>query len=333
MVCWKLKDFFEEIKESEWIAVDTEFLRVNTYYPILCLLQIATEHKSVCIDVLAITDISLFDNLYRKDLTWVIHAPSQDIEVLYNLTQQLPKKIFDTQTAAFFLKLGQQISYKALVEKYCAIELEKAHSRFDWSIRPLPESALNYALDDVIYLAKLYPKIKQDLIKNEFLTWFEEDCQAFLDKNRYQINFNTVWQKVKLPNKKITSITFTNLIYLSIFRELKAQTKNKPKTWVLKDFELLELAENLENFKEKATLKKIQSDYPELQNISQPRNKHHPLTVEEKNTKKELQLLLQEKANDFNLPVEILVTSKTINAFVQGITETLVTGWRAEILN
>ncbi len=157
----KLKDFFEEIKNCDWIAIDTEFLRVNTYYPILCLLQIATEKKSVCIDILAITDHSLFEALYRKNLTWVIHAPSQDIEVLYNLTHKLPKKIFDTQTAAFFLKLGQQISYKALVEKYCQIELEKAHSRFDWSIRPIPQSALNYALDDVIYLAKLYPKIKK----------------------------------------------------------------------------------------------------------------------------------------------------------------------------
>jgi ribonuclease D len=328
----ELKKFFTEIKDCDWIALDTEFLRVNTYYPVLCVLQIATEKKSVCIDILAITDTALFDTLYRKNLTWVIHSPRQDIEVLYNLTGKLPYKIFDTQTAAFFLNLGSQISYKTLVEKYCQVELEKAHSRFDWSIRPIPQSALNYALDDVIYLAKLYPLINQELITNNFLNWFEEDCNSLLDEKFYKIDLTTVWQKVKIPNKKISQDTFTNIIYLSIYREQKAKTKNKPKTWILKDIDMFNIAQNLDNFKDKEIIKKIKQDYPELKNILQPKNKHQPLTPAQKAKKKELQTLIEIKANAYNLPSEILITNKTINTFVQNITEQLAYGWRNEVL-
>ncbi|SFV56807.1 Ribonuclease D [hydrothermal vent metagenome] len=325
-----LKTFFDEIKNSSWIALDTEFVRVNTYYPKFCLLQIATETQAKCIDILAITDISLFDFLYQKNLIWVVHSARQDIEVLFNLTNKLPYQLFDTQIAASFLKFDRQVAYKTLVQEYCNIELQKGYARFDWSIRPLPNEVLKYALDDVIYLAKIYPMIKNKLIEKNFLSWVEEDNKKLLDKKLYENNPLDSWKKVKIPNIKIPELVFERLCYFALAREIKAQQKNKPRLWIKKDKEILENAFNLN--KDTEIILKLKKEYPILRNIKQPICKNKPLNKIQKQYKKELQKQIEIKASEYNLPIENFLTNKQLNSFVQGNIKNLTTGWRAKIL-
>ncbi|MBT5286949.1 MAG: ribonuclease D, partial [Candidatus Thioglobus sp.] len=153
----QLRDFLHSIKDETELAIDTEFKRVNTYYPVLCLVQIATKKNTDCIDVLALDDLNpLFDKLYQDDCLWIVHSARQDIEALHYLSKQLPKQLFDTQIAASLVNYPAQISYQALTESLQNVHLEKAYTRLDWTIRPLPDEAIEYALDDVRYLLKNY---------------------------------------------------------------------------------------------------------------------------------------------------------------------------------
>jgi len=160
----QLRDFLHSIKDETELAIDTEFKRVNTYYPVLCLVQIATKKNTDCIDVLALDDLSpLFDKLYQDDCLWIVHSARQDIEALHYLSKQLPKQLFDTQIAASLVNYPAQISYQALTESLQNVHLEKAYTRLDWTIRPLPDEAIEYALDDVRYLLKNYHQLKTQL--------------------------------------------------------------------------------------------------------------------------------------------------------------------------
>ena len=160
----QLHDFLKAIQSETELAIDTEFKRVSTYYPVLCLVQIATKSATDCIDILALDDLEpLFDKLYQNDCVWIVHSARQDIEAMHCLSGRLPKQLFDTQIAASLLNHPIQISYQALTENLQNVYLEKAYTRLDWTTRPLPEGAIEYALDDVRYLIKNYHQLKAQL--------------------------------------------------------------------------------------------------------------------------------------------------------------------------
>ena len=148
-----LESFVEQISPAPWLAMDTEFMRESTYYPILCLIQIATDEVSACIDVLSLDHIDPLLELLRQDSQLkIFHSCRQDLEVLYAEYQFLPQPLFDTQVAASILGLNEQISYAELVAQKSSVHLAKTESRTDWKRRPLSDAQIDYALDDVIHL-------------------------------------------------------------------------------------------------------------------------------------------------------------------------------------
>ena len=150
--------------KQKMIAVDTEFHRERSYFPQIALLQISDGERTCCIDPLAIADLSpIGDILTSHEVIKVIHSASQDLEVFANTLKLMPVSLFDTQIGAAFLGLGEQVSYAALVKHYCNTDLDKAHTRSNWLQRPLSVEQLDYAADDVLYLAKIYPLMLEEL--------------------------------------------------------------------------------------------------------------------------------------------------------------------------
>lgn len=194
----QLSQFLDLIKHETEPAIDTEFKRVNTYYPVLCLVQIATKSATDCIDILAIEDLNpLFEKLYQKDCLWIVHSARQDIEAMYYLSKQLPKCLFDTQIAASLLGHPMQISYQALTQVLQNVYLEKAYTRLDWTTRPLPDEALEYALDDVRYLLKNFYQLESQLKTEHKSHWIEQEGQLLLDIKLYNPDIKNAWKNVK----------------------------------------------------------------------------------------------------------------------------------------
>ncbi|HIP53069.1 MAG TPA: ribonuclease D, partial [Chromatiales bacterium] len=187
-----------ELGDSRWLAVDTEFLRERTYYPQLCLVQVASEEIAACIDPLTIDDLSpLRDLLLNPDTLKVFHAARQDLEILFQLWEAVPAPVFDTQIAATLLGLGDQTGYANVVEQVLKVTLAKEHSRTDWTRRPLLEEQRRYALDDVIYLGRLYQEMHARLENLGRTHWLREDFNALVDPALYRIQPESMWQRIR----------------------------------------------------------------------------------------------------------------------------------------
>ncbi len=232
----------EQISREPWIALDTEFLREKTYYPKFCLLQIAAPGWVACIDPLAIVDLSsLFAAIYNPTITKVLHSCRQDLEIFYQLTGRIPQPIFDTQIAAPLLGFQENPGYAMLVSSFLNINLNKAHTRTDWSKRPLSQDQIQYAADDVIYLCKIYAMMCEQLEKLGRLNWLESDFAALDNPELYQLSPENAWLKLRGKNK-LTGRQLSILQTLSEWRERTAQTEDKPRNWLFPDDMLLELA-------------------------------------------------------------------------------------------
>ena len=331
----QLLDFIARIENQTQLAIDTEFRRVNTYYPILCLLQIATKHHTDCIDILAIDNLEpLFDKLYQDDCLWIVHSALQDIEVLYQLSGRLPKCLFDTQIAASLLNYPIQISYQALTQTLQNVYLEKAYTRLDWTLRPLPAEAIEYALDDVRYLLENYQQLQTQLQTAGKLDWNQQEGQSLLDVKLYLTPLHQAWRRVNglsQINKQVHNFA----AQLAAWREYQAQTYNKPRKWIMKDDKLIAYALDKEKLSAKAqhNFNAFIKQHPELTTIQLKLNKTKPLSKTEKTQKQYLQKLIQQKANKYNLPVEILANSKSLLKYIRG--ERLLIfcqGWRYNLL-
>ncbi|MDH5728056.1 MAG: ribonuclease D, partial [Gammaproteobacteria bacterium] len=183
----ELIEFCDYLSKQEWIAIDTEFLREKTYYPQLCLIQIATIEQCACIDPLVLPELTpLQQILNNSNIVKVMHAGRQDLEIFYYLNQQIPQPIFDTQLAAPVLGLAEQIAYGKLISAILDIHLEKGHARTDWSQRPLSPAQLDYAANDVIYLAQAYLKMREQLIKANRMSWLDEEFAALTQVALYE---------------------------------------------------------------------------------------------------------------------------------------------------
>jgi ribonuclease D len=231
-----------ELRGRSWLALDTEFLRERTYYAQLCLIQVATDDIVACVDPLLLADISpLLDVIYDTHTIKVIHSASQDLEILCNLRGEPPSPVFDTQIAAMLLGFGNQISYAAMVQSLLGAELDKAHTRTDWSRRPLSQAQINYALDDVRYLADLYRQTQQRLRDLNRLDWLAEDFAALSDPNRYTNPPQEAWRRLR-GISRLHGAQRATLRALAAWREAEAQRTDKPRQWVIKDESLLALA-------------------------------------------------------------------------------------------
>ena len=237
-----LKQFVKLIADADWIALDTEFLREKTYYPKLCLIQIATPEVVACIDPLALDDLSpLLDIMFNTRITKVMHAARQDMEIFYHIQGSVPSPVFDTQIAALLLGYPDQIGYGNLVKELLGVSLDKKHTRADWSLRPLSKDQVQYAADDVIYLVDIYQQLLEKLNGLGRLDWLNEDFDRLTRPDLYQNIPDRAWLKVKGGNR-LKGGSLSVLQVLAEWRETAAQQKDIPKGWLLRDDLLVELA-------------------------------------------------------------------------------------------
>lgn len=231
-----------QLRGQTALAVDTEFLREKTYYAQLCLIQIAGEDVIACVDPLALTDLGpLLDILYDTSVTKVMHSARQDLEIFFDLRGALPRPLFDTQIAATLLGYGDQLGYAALVKDFEGVELDKAHTRTDWSKRPLDEEQVHYAADDVRYLLSIYRKQRARLEAGGRLGWLQKDFDEITDPVLYAPPEDTLWKRVR-GTQKLSSRQLAVLRALAAWREQQARRANRPRRWILKDEVMVDLA-------------------------------------------------------------------------------------------
>ena len=330
----QLEKYLNDINEESILGIDTEFRRIDSYSPELCLVQIASKNHLECIDVLSINNLEpLFDKLYDGKTLWVIHSARQDIEALYYLSGRTPSHLFDTQISASFLNYPIQVSYQAITEKLQNIFLEKKFTRFDWRKRPLPNDVLKYALDDVKYLLPNYKILKKELINQGKLSWAEEEVQFLLNKDTFEPNYRKILKKTKGIHKishKNQEIAF-KLIH---WRESIAQQKNKPRKWIMSDESLIDYANGqrklsdsqnklFENFIKKSKLRAA----PEDSLVAKK-----PLSESEKLLKNQLKDKINLLSSKHAIPSELICSSKNLVKLIKGDnTLSIQSGWRSEL--
>lgn len=264
----ELQEFCGAVKNAPWLAVDTEFLREKTYFPKFCLLQIASADKVACIDPLALESLQpVADLLFDPAITKVFHAGRQDLEIFFHLWGKLPAPIFDTQIAAPLIGLPEQISYAGLISELLGVSLGKGHTRTDWSLRPLAEAQLRYAADDVVHLGTAYLKLRRQLEALGRLDWPESDFAALLDPKLYENASDQAWQRIG-GHYQLQPPQLAVLQALASWREDNARQQDIPRSWLVKDEVLFDLARlqptNADKFKlirglEERTLKRYGS--------------------------------------------------------------------------
>jgi len=241
----QLETLCTQLPGADWMTLDTEFLREKTYYPKLCLLQVAVPGVVACVDPLVIEDISpLLDVIYDPGITKVMHAARQDMEILYHLRGTLPAPVFDTQVAALLLGFSDQVGYGTLVSELLGVTLDKLHTRADWSLRPLSPEQVRYAADDVIYLAQVYERLVERLGELGRLDWLTEDFEQLVQPALYSNAPQQAWLKVRGINR-IKGASLSVLQALAGWRESLAQRLDRPRGWVLRDDVLVDIARHL----------------------------------------------------------------------------------------
>jgi len=331
----QLTSFLNAIKTDTHLAIDTEFKRIDTFYPILCLVQIATKSAVDCIDILAIEDLEpLFDKLYRNNSVWIVHAARQDIEALYYLSKRLPNQLFDTQIAAHFLNHPAQISYQNLTEILQGVLLDKAYTRLDWTTRPLPEEAIEYALDDVRYLIKNYSQLIEQLTQEQKLDWLMADGLELSDISLYLPNLDQAWKKVKGLSRLPKSV-HQKAAQLAAWRESQAIDNNKPRKWIMSDDQLINYSLNKTKMSDQDTsnFSEFLSEQVQLTQQRIQIDVHQAPSKSENQQKNELQILIKKIAVQYNLDEAIIANGKTLMKFIRSEQSVnFFTGWRYHIL-
>lgn len=237
-----LQDLCGRLRGHDWLALDTEFHREDTYRPRLCLVQVATPGLTACIDPLALDDLDpLLDMLYDPCVLKVLHAARQDLEIFHYLRGTPFTPVFDTQMAAPLLGYPDQAGFGNLVAAVLGVRLAKAHARADWRRRPLPSAQLRYAADDVRYLAPLYERLRAGLDEHGRLGWLEADFAALSDPQRYEMQPEQAWRRLR-GAERLRGSSLSVLQRLAAWREQAASAEDRPRGWLLKDEVLFDLA-------------------------------------------------------------------------------------------
>jgi ribonuclease D len=341
-----LANFCTRLAQSTHCAVDTEFVRESTYYPILSLIQIAGNDCLGCIDPLAIEDFGpLIKILGKPDLLKIFHSPSQDLEILYQKFGQVPNPIFDTQLACAVLGYNHQISYADAVQQVTGVQLEKKYTRTDWSKRPLSPAQLDYAMDDVRYLLPVYAHLLAELQSSQREQWMARDLQAMSDPANYEVDMAALWKRLK-GVQKLKGERLQIASDLCCWREKLAQQQNRPRRWIVRDEALVEIARQkpgqLEDLKsipelpEKSvkrhgeTLLQIVADAPRFDPEQWPRQeKFKQLNAAQMALGDCLMALCRVIAEENQIALATLATRKDIDGLVLNQKNSRLTqGWR-----
>jgi ribonuclease D len=238
----ELQQLVDRLARSPFIAVDTEFMRENSYWPDLCLIQVANTEEAAAIDPKADIDLApLLDLLVdNEDVLKVFHAGGQDLEIIHNLTGKVPHPLFDTQIAAMALGHGEQIGYSNLIESLLGHSLDKGARFTDWGRRPLDKRQIDYAIADVTHLAAIFPRMVEKLRRNGRGAWLDEEMERLADSSSFAFAPEDAWKRLKLPNRN--PVVLGRLRAIAAWRETEARGKNLPRGRIVKDDTLAELA-------------------------------------------------------------------------------------------
>ena len=225
----------DRLAKHKVITVDTESLRETTYYPLLCVVQMASADEAVVVDALApgIDLKPLFDLMSNEAVLKVFHAARQDIEIVWHLSGTIPHPIFDTQVAAMVLGYGDSIAYDQLVDRVTGHRPDKTHRFTDWSRRPLSEEQLHYAVSDVTHLREVFAALDADLKKRDRSDWVSEEMEILTSPKTYDFHPERAWERLKTRVRKPRELAV--LIEVAAWREQEAQSRDVPRSRVLKD--------------------------------------------------------------------------------------------------
>ena len=339
-----------DLGKAELIAMDTEFLRVRTYYPKLCLLQMFSGQDVLCIDPLTV-DLKvqqLNQLLLADDQIKILHAARQDIEVLYGVCGRAPRAVFDTQIAAAMLGLGDQIGYASLVEMVTGERLAKAHTRTDWCQRPLSSQQIEYAVDDVRFLLDIYRYLETELNKSGRLEWVFEECAPLSDPALYEADPADAYKRMS-QGQKLEPPAQGILKELAIWRERTSQKLDLPRNWVINDSALIAVARarphslehlaELSGVSERFTKKhgpRILSLIKEVAGRGQHPmiwRRRKPLSEVQRTLRKKITTYLEQVSRESGISTQLLVSRQDVDKLVQGHTDVnLLRGWRAQLV-
>jgi ribonuclease D len=348
----RLAELCDRLKQSPFVIVDTEFMRENTYYPELCLVQLSDGKEAAAVDPMAsgidlkpMLDL-LCDN---EEVLKVFHAGGQDIEIFFNLTGKTPHPMFDTQIAAMALGQGEQVGYSNLVDLWLGIQLDKGARFTDWSRRPLDKRQIDYAIGDVTHLSVIFPQMLEKLKTTGRGEWLNHEMERISDAANYRNDPENAWSRIKIQSRKPEVLG--RLKAMAAWREREAQRKNIPRGRIMKDETMADIA---------AHPPKEQSDLPKVRGLSAAWRDNeigqrlmdaiaasepmHREIIPERSrsgqgTGKDgslvadlLKLLLKIRAREINVAPRLLVRTEELERLASGEREGLemLSGWRFE---
>ncbi|MBV8796149.1 MAG: ribonuclease D, partial [Hyphomicrobiales bacterium] len=232
----------QRLARSPFVTVDTEFLRETTFWPILCVVQLASDDEALAIDALAQgLDLEpLLQLMADEDVVKVFHAARQDLEIFWKLAGVLPTPVFDTQVAAMVCGYGEQVSYSELVQSICHITIDKSSRFTDWARRPLAEAQIAYAIGDVTHLREIYRSLSKRVTAAGRQSWLDDEMKTLNSPSTYEQHPERAWERYKGKARKPRDLAV--LMELAAWRESEAQARDVPRSRVLKDEVLMELA-------------------------------------------------------------------------------------------
>ena len=333
-----------------WVGLDTEFQRVRTYYPRLCLVQLATADTTICIDVLKNLDFSMFKYLLTdSNVTKIFHSARQDIEALYVAFDVSPAPLFDTQLAAQLCGYREQISYADLTGKLCSVTLSKDHTRIDWSRRPLSDSEVLYALDDARYLGPIYHGLMKQLVSLGRDSWISEDCCRLSSPEVLANGPTQAVKKIEYRARGLGQARESVAFELALWREGKAQSIDYPREWILRSDAIIAISQicpiRKDEFNTHPKLVKLDCGrwIDEILNVielGQSRAKSYVPVKEsvrpsaaERKLEKILWNKLEELCCEANIPTAAVASRRDIRKLAQGQRDlSLLMGWRGEFI-
>ncbi len=239
----ELATICERLAKHPFVTVDTEFLRETTFWPKVCVIQLASPEEAVAIDTLAEgIDLSPFFALMANEaVVKVFHAARQDVEIVWRLAKMIPKPLFDTQVAAMVCGFGEQVSYVELVKNVTRVNLDKSSRFTDWSRRPLSEAQISYAIADVTHLRDIYVHLRTRLERSKQLDWLVDEMETLTSQSTYEQHPDDAWERLRHRARKPRDLAV--LMELAAWRESEAQGRDVPRSRVLKDDVLIEIAQ------------------------------------------------------------------------------------------
>lgn len=347
-----LVDLCERLSKSEFVTVDTEFMRENTYWPELCLVQIANDKEAAAIDPLAdgIDLQPLLDLLTEnEDVLKVFHAGGQDVEIIVNLTGKTPHPIFDTQIAMMAISQSEQIGYANLVESWLNIAIDKGARFTDWSRRPLTDRQIEYAIGDVTHLSEIFPEMLKKLVKTGRGAWLDAEMEKLAEVSNYVTDPDLAWRRIRSQGRNPQVLG--RLKALAAWREGEAQHKNIPRGRIMRDETLADIASHppkqqkdlakvrglsaawRDNDIGKRLMKVIEKAGPlDKDEMPEKMKRGAPLGKEGALVADLLKLLLKIRAREIDVAARLLTKADEMEALAAGIRELpVLNGWRYDV--